>query len=89
MNSSGIRLLGEGSPHNESVCTICFLANQKLMFITVAVTCTLKLFEVVHLDVYSPFSTTTFRDVQYYTLVIEIFMRYTSLSLNPNMKAET
>ena len=89
MNSSGIRLLGEGSPHNESVCTICFLANQKLMFITVAVTCTLKLFEVVHLDVYSPFSTTTFRDVQYYTRVIEIFMRYTSLSLNPNMKAET
>jgi len=71
------------------MCTVCIQAKHKQRFIKVPVKRTTKPFELVHSDVCGPFSTPTFRDNRYYILFIDDYMRYTSVWLLPNKKAET
>ena len=89
MGPAAIQSRVEGYTHDDSMRTVSIHAKQKQRFIKAPVKRTTKPFEFVYSDGCSPFSTPTFGDNRYYIILIDDYIRYTSVWLLPNKRAVT
>jgi hypothetical protein len=84
-----LRSLIDGYTSNDSMCTACIQAQYKQKTIKVKIKHTTKQYELVHSDVWGPFSMPTSASNHYYILFIDNYTRYTSVWVLPDKKSKT
>jgi len=72
-----MKTANDGYTNDDSLCTVCIQAKHKQKLVEVPVKSTMKLFELVHSDVCSPYLTPTFGEKRQYIIFINNYRKFT------------
>ena len=73
---------------NSNPCSICPLAIQKCVSFLVSLFKSNKIFDLIHCDIWGPFSANSINGCHYFVTIVDDFSRYTSIHLMQS-KAQT
>jgi len=73
---------------NNSICEICPLAKQKRLPFSLSVNKSIEAFQLIHIDIWGPFSVTSYSGYQFFLTIVDDYSRFTWLFLMKS-KSET
>jgi len=90
--TSKITLLSKIDPSvtitSNSICEICPLAKQKRLPFSLSTNKSMQAFHLIHIDIWGPFSVTSYSGYQYFLTIVDDYSRFTWLFLMKS-KSET
>jgi hypothetical protein len=90
--TSKITLLSKIDPSvtitSNSICEICPLAKQKRLPFSLSMNKSMQAFHLIHIDIWGPFSVTSYSGYQYFLTIVDDYSRFTWLFLMKS-KSET
>jgi len=86
LSHSRLQFLHSNNPHIscdllDNPCTICPLARQKRLSFPHSVTCSLSPFDLIHCDIWGPFSVGSRNDHHYFLTIVDDYSRFTWIHL--------
>lgn len=85
LSDSRIKLLSQYDPsisvNTNNCCTVCPLAKQRRLPFPVSESTSNKIFDLVHCDIWGPFSTDSLNGVKYFLTIVDDFSRFTWVHL--------
>jgi hypothetical protein len=63
--------------HSNKTCTVCPSAKQRKLSFPVSVSCTKSPFDIIHCDIWGPFSVNTINGSRYFLTIVDDFTRFT------------